>query len=51
MALYFLQKWQSTPVIISMSSRSTAINEMPFPAVTFCNMNQARASKVKNFKL
>ncbi|KAI8121692.1 Pickpocket protein 28 [Lucilia cuprina] len=50
MAIYFLQKWQNTPVIISMSSKATSIQDVPFPAVTFCNMNQALASRVNDIE-
>ncbi|XP_073832155.1 pickpocket protein 28-like isoform X2 [Musca autumnalis] len=49
MAYYFFEKWQNTPVIISMSSETTSIQDIPFPTVTFCNMNQALRSKVENF--
>ncbi|XP_046802993.1 pickpocket protein 28 [Lucilia cuprina] len=50
MAIYFLQKWQNTPVIISMSSKATSIQDVPFPAVTFCNMNQALDSRVNDIE-
>ncbi|KAM7349881.1 pickpocket protein 28-like isoform 1-T2 [Cochliomyia hominivorax] len=50
MAIYFLQKWQNNPVIISMSSKATSIQNVPFPAVTFCNMNQVLASRVKDIE-
>lgn len=50
MSIYFLQKWQNNPVIISMSSKATSIQEVPFPAVTFCNMNQALASRVADIE-
>uniref|UniRef100_A0A1I8PXN5 Pickpocket protein 28-like n=1 Tax=Stomoxys calcitrans TaxID=35570 RepID=A0A1I8PXN5_STOCA len=49
MAIYFLNKWQSTPVIISLNSETTSIADIPFPTVTFCNMNQAIRSKVEDF--
>lgn len=39
------QKWRETPVIIGLDPVSTNINDIPFPAVTICNMNQVR----KNF--
>lgn len=44
------QKWSATPVIISMNPVASSISELPFPAVTICNMNQAKHSVVKNFK-
>ncbi|XP_075157996.1 pickpocket 28 [Haematobia irritans] len=41
-------KWSATPIIISTSSKQTLSTELPFPAITICNMNQAQRSKVKN---
>lgn len=43
-------KWRASPLIISMSAVATPITEFPFPAVTFCNMNQARRDVVTRFK-
>lgn len=43
-------KWRASPLIISMSAAATPITEFPFPAVTFCNMNQARRDVVARFK-
>lgn len=44
LAAYFIsniyQKWTSSPVIIGLDPVSTNIKEIPFPAVTLCNMNQ-----------
>ncbi|XP_073831774.1 pickpocket protein 28-like [Musca autumnalis] len=51
MAFYFLNKWQNTPVIISLSSNPTAIASLPFPTVTFCNMNQIQRDRVENFEI
>ncbi|XP_055549433.1 pickpocket protein 28 isoform X2 [Wyeomyia smithii] len=46
LSIYFItnvyQKWQSTPIIIGMNPIATHIRDIPFPAVTICNMNQAR---------
>lgn len=48
LAAYFIsniyQKWRETPVIIGLDPVSTNINEIPFPAVTICNMNQVKKS-------
>lgn len=44
------QEWSATPVIIGINPDSTYINEIPFPAITICNMNQALAGKVQDFK-
>lgn len=49
LASYFIsnvwQKWTETPIIIGLDPVATAIKDIPFPAVTICNMNQVR----KNF--
>lgn len=50
LALEVFNKWQSTPVIIGYSSTMLAIQDIPFPAITICNMNKAKYSKVVNFK-
>lgn len=46
LSAYFIsnlwQKWSETPVIIALNSAATSLNDIPFPAVTICNMNQAR---------
>lgn len=39
-------KWSASPIIITLSARSTPLDEIPFPAVTICNMNQAQRSSV-----
>lgn len=43
-------KWVASPVIIALNAVATSVNDIPFPAVTICNMNQARLSVVKNFE-
>lgn len=35
-------KWSATPVIISLNPVLTDSKTIPFPAVTICNMNQAK---------
>ncbi|CAL7937690.1 unnamed protein product [Xylocopa violacea] len=42
---YLYQKWVSTPIIISLSPESVALDEFPFPSVTICNMNNAKKSE------
>lgn len=37
-------------MIISLNSKSTSIGDIPFPAVSICNMNKARQSKVQSFE-
>lgn len=43
-------KWSASPIIIALSAVATSVNDIPFPAVTICNMNQARQSVVKDFR-
>ncbi|XP_066582320.1 pickpocket protein 28-like [Prorops nasuta] len=44
--IWFLyQKWNDTPIIISLSPESVPLHEIPFPSVTICNMNNARKSE------
>lgn len=54
LSIYFIsnvyEKWSSSPVIITFSSATTSISDLPFPAVTICNMNKARLSVVDSFK-
>lgn len=57
LAGYFIsnvyQKWRETPVIIGLDPVSTNIKDIPFPAVTICNMNQVRkdfAARLKSRK-
>lgn len=45
--LKVIDKWNTSPIIISINAVSTPISEIPFPAVTICNMNQARRSIVQ----
>lgn len=46
LSAYFISnlwyKWNDNPIIIALNSALTPLNEIPFPAVTICNMNQAR---------
>lgn len=42
-------KWRASPLIISLNAAATPITEFPFPAVTICNMNQARRDVVDTF--
>ncbi|XP_030569500.1 pickpocket protein 28 [Drosophila novamexicana] len=50
LAVNVFNKWQSTPVIIGISSTMTPIQDIPFPAITVCSMNKAKNSKVANFR-
>ncbi|CAG9771852.1 unnamed protein product [Ceutorhynchus assimilis] len=40
-------KWKSSPVIISFSPFDGDISKIPFPAITICNMNQAKRSEAE----
>ena len=40
--------WAQSPVIITFDSLETSIWEIPFPAVTVCNMNALNHQKVKD---
>lgn len=52
LSVYFIlnvyAKWTASPIIISLNAAATSISDIPFPAVTICNMNQARESRVRN---
>ncbi|XP_055703450.1 pickpocket protein 28-like [Phlebotomus papatasi] len=41
------QKWSETPIIISINPIGIPLTTIPFPAVTICNMNQARISAAR----
>lgn len=43
------EKWSASPVIITLAPVSSSISDLPFPAVTICNMNKARLSVVRNY--
>ncbi|OXU30358.1 hypothetical protein TSAR_015887 [Trichomalopsis sarcophagae] len=50
-AAYFIwllyAKFMLSPIIISRSSESVSLQDFPFPAVTVCNMNNAKKSYAK----
>lgn len=41
-------KFQETPIIVANDPTTTSISDIPFPATTICNMNQARKSMAKH---
>lgn len=55
LSIYFIsniyEKWSATPVIITVDSVSTSIRDVPFPAVTICNMNQARKTVINQLNV
>lgn len=42
-----IDKWQTSPVLVSFDSTVTPITQIPFPAVTFCNMNKVLKSRAQ----
>lgn len=40
-------KWKTSPVIISFSPFDADLSSIPFPAVTICNMNQAKKDEAE----
>uniref|UniRef100_A0A182Q3R4 Pickpocket n=1 Tax=Anopheles farauti TaxID=69004 RepID=A0A182Q3R4_9DIPT len=53
-SIYFISnvyiKWQSSPIIIGLNPIATHIKNIPFPAVTICNMNQIRREAAERFE-
>ncbi|GLH08174.1 Pickpocket protein 28, partial [Gryllus bimaculatus] len=49
--LFLYDKWKENPMIVSLSPYATKITEIPFPAVTVCNMNRAKKSVVDEILL
>ncbi|XP_054276689.1 pickpocket protein 28-like [Macrosteles quadrilineatus] len=51
-AAYFISnlfsKWRNSPVIMSLSPKATSLTAFPFPAITICNMNNAKKSIAKS---
>ncbi|XP_077288026.1 pickpocket protein 28-like [Arctopsyche grandis] len=45
-AAYFIgniyQRWDNQPLIVSLNPEPAQLTSIPFPAITICNMNQAR---------
>lgn len=52
LSMYFIsniyEKWTASPIIIAQNAYATSISEFPFPAVTICNLNQVKRSKIEN---
>ncbi|XP_061390871.1 pickpocket protein 28-like [Musca vetustissima] len=51
LSIFFIRdvyaKWRSTPVIVGISPQPSFIVNEPFPAVTFCNLNQASKKRAE----
>ena len=43
-------KWRRDPVYVAFDTTSTPVWEVPFPAITVCNMNMANKEMVKDVK-
>ncbi|KAF5271318.1 hypothetical protein FQA39_LY08116 [Lamprigera yunnana] len=41
-------KYDLTPIIITLNPRPTFINQLPFPAITICSMNQAKKNEAQS---
>ncbi|XP_059489263.1 pickpocket protein 28-like [Neocloeon triangulifer] len=44
-------KWEENPIIVSLDTTAAIINDIPFPAVTICNMNKMKRSAVEKLTL
>ncbi|XP_053617368.1 pickpocket protein 28-like isoform X2 [Plodia interpunctella] len=42
-------KWRSSPMIVSINPRNMQLEELPFPALTICNVNQAKKSVAQSY--
>ncbi|XP_036227734.2 pickpocket protein 28 [Bactrocera oleae] len=45
------EKWNYSPMLVSINPKYTKITDDPFPAVTICNLNQAYKAKVQQFSI
>jgi amiloride-sensitive sodium channel len=53
MSLSYFQivdKWKTSPVLVSFDSSVTPISEIPFPALTICNYNKVRKSRIEHLE-
>jgi len=44
-------KWEENPIIVSLDTSAAIIDDIPFPAVTICNMNKMKRSGVERLTL
>ncbi|XP_012527253.2 pickpocket protein 28 [Monomorium pharaonis] len=47
---YLYQKWNGAPIIISLSPDPVALNEIPFPSITICNMNRVKRTEANRIE-
>ncbi len=45
-----INKWKTSPVLVSFESVQTGIYSIPFPSLTVCNMNKVRRSRVQHIE-
>ena len=43
-------KWRMTPMIVSINPENMPLDQLPFPAITICNVNQAKKSVAERYK-
>lgn len=53
LSIYFISnvyvRWSRTPIIVTLSAKSTSITDIPFPTVTICNLNRGFIKIFHNF--
>ncbi|XP_059048648.1 pickpocket protein 28-like [Achroia grisella] len=42
-------KWSMSPMIVSINPQNMPLNDLPFPAITICNVNQAKKSVAEEY--
>ncbi|XP_013167371.1 PREDICTED: sodium channel protein Nach-like, partial [Papilio xuthus] len=42
-------KWRSSPMIVSINPENMHLQDLPFPAITVCNVNQAKKSVAERY--
>jgi hypothetical protein len=43
-------RWQNEPIMVSLDTSSTPIWDVPFPAITICNMNHVKKSQAEDIR-
>jgi hypothetical protein len=41
------EKWNENPVLVAFNPTDATFNEIPFPAITICNMNQVKREEAE----
>ena len=42
---HLFEKYEKSPIIITRDPENALLNQLPFPAVTICNMNNVKKSE------